>query len=282
VIPVEFRRQFFAEEIAAVANLRTAALVDALATVPRERFLPSGPWQVFGENSSLASPRVTADDDVRHVYHNYAIAIDPARQLFNGSPAFVGGLIDMLQLKPGGRVLHVGAGLGYYSALIGHIVGTGGRVTALEIDPALAATARANLASMSWIDVRETVGEGDDQYDAILVNAGVTHPQESWLNALVDGGRLIVPLTAGIAAMGTIGKGVAVLITRQGEAFEARVLTFVAIYSALGLRDETLNAQLGQALMRMPFPRLRRLRRDRHEQSAGCWLHGDSFCLSMD
>ena len=38
------RRRFFAEEIQAICNLQTAALVEALATVPREQFLPPGPW----------------------------------------------------------------------------------------------------------------------------------------------------------------------------------------------------------------------------------------------
>jgi protein-L-isoaspartate(D-aspartate) O-methyltransferase len=81
--------------------------------------------------------------------------------------------------------------------------------------------------------------------------------------------------------MGPISKGVLVMITRNGnDAFDARVLTFVAIYSGIGLRDDGLNEQLGKALMRMPFPRLQRLRRDAHVQSAECWLHGDRFCFS--
>jgi hypothetical protein len=52
------------------------------------------------------------------------------------------------------------------------------------------------------------------------------------------------------------------------------------IYSALGLRDESLNASIGRALQTNPFPRLKRLRRDVHEPAAECWLHGNGFCLS--
>jgi protein-L-isoaspartate(D-aspartate) O-methyltransferase len=285
VIEIALRRRFYAEEIAAVANIRTPALVEALATVPRERFLRPGPWLVVGEGSVPTTPRQTADADPRHVYHNYAIGIVPERQLFNGSPALVCGMLDLLQLAPGHRVRHVGAGLGYYSSLIGHIVGPSGRVVADEVDDTLAAEARVNLGSMPWIDVRGGAAAGAEAgaFDAILVNTGVTHPQESWLDALVEGGRLIVPLTAGIAAMGPIGKGVMTLLTkRHADAFDARVLTFVAIYSAIGLRDEALNDQLGKALMRTPFPRLKRLRRDPHDRSSDCWLHGSGFCLSMD
>jgi len=59
------------------------------------------------------------------------------------------------------------------------------------------------------------------------------------------------------------------------------VTSFVAIYSAIGLRDESIETSLGQALRRTSFPNLTRLRRDRHEPSPDCWLHADRFCFSM-
>lgn len=120
------RRQFFAEEIQAIGNLQTGALVEALATVPREQFLPPGPWVIRSEGDVGGQPRRTSDDDPRHVYHNLSIAIDPARQLFNGGPSIVASWIDALRLRPGLRVLHIGCGLGYYSALIAHCVGPTG------------------------------------------------------------------------------------------------------------------------------------------------------------
>jgi len=69
------RRQFFAEEVAAIANLRTPELIDALRSVPREKFLRPGPWLVRGE-SDFGGARATPDADARYVYHNYSIAID--------------------------------------------------------------------------------------------------------------------------------------------------------------------------------------------------------------
>jgi protein-L-isoaspartate(D-aspartate) O-methyltransferase len=274
------RRRFFAEEIQAVAGLKTAALVDALATVPREAFLPGGPWVVQGD---MSGARPTPDGDPSHVYHNYSVAIDPQRQLFNGAPALVAGAIDVLGVTAGMRVLHVGAGLGYYSAILAHITGPTGRVVAIEVDKELAAQAQANTQSTPWLEVRagDATTPFAEAFDAILVSTGVTHPQPAWLDALAEGGRMIVPLTAVIPAMGPVGKGVMVLVTRRsGEDFGARALTFVAIYSGLGLRDDGLNEQLGRALMRTPFPRLTRLRRDAHAAEAACWLHGAEFCLS--
>jgi len=279
---IKDRRRLFAEEIQTIANIRTPALVEALATVPREKFLPPGPWLIRSEIDYGGGPRQTADADPRHVYHNVVIAIDPERQLFNGAPSLLCICIDALGLKPGACAVHVGCATGYYSALIAHAVGPTGSLTSIEVDESLAARARSNLKDMDWIDVRH--GDGTDvppeSVDAILVNAGMTHPHESWLNALRPGGRLLLPLTFTVPAMGPIGKGVMTLITRNGDAWDARVVTMTAIYSGIGLRDDRINDRLRDAFMKGLMPSFKRLRRDAHEPDASCWLHGDTFCFS--
>ncbi len=278
-------RRSYAEAIAAAANLQTPALVDALATVPRERFLPPGPWLLLSAKDARQPPQPTPDDNPAAVYQDASVAIDPERQLFNGAPSVLARMIDLLTLEPGRRVLHVGAGTGYYSALMAHVVGPSGRVVAVEIDGPLANEARANLASMPWVEVRQGDGtQVDGPFDAILVNAGVTHPQDAWLDALAPGGRLLLPLTVAMPAIGaSLGKGVMLLITRTaGGALIPEVLSFVAIYSAIGLRDAAIEASLGQAMRRTAFPNLTRLRRDEHASSEACWLHSGRFCLSME
>ena len=277
------QRRFYAEEIEALCNLQTPALVEALATVPREQFLPPGPWVIRSETDYFSGvPRRTDDADARRVYHNLAIAIDPARELFNGAPSLLALCIEKLAIRPGERVLHVGCGLGYYTALMARCVGPKGRVVAIEVDEALAAGARDKLASFEQVDVR--VGDGrltaGESFDAILVNAGMTHPHESWLDALSPAGRMILPLTATMPAMGPIGKGPLLLLTRASTDFEARLVTFVAIYSAVGIRNDALNARIGKALMRGVAPTFKRLRRDAHDESPACWLHTETFCLS--
>jgi protein-L-isoaspartate(D-aspartate) O-methyltransferase len=285
MIDLGLRRQFLAEEVAAVANLKTPQLVEALAPLPREKFLRPGPWLVRGE-ADFGGARTTADPEAQHVYHNYSIAIDAARQLFNGAPGIVAASIDALTLARGDRVLHVGAGLGYYSGLMAHVVGEPGRVVAVEVDAALASEARANLAAVPWVEVRlgDATGlAGDESFDAILVSAGVTHPQRTWLDALALGGRMILSLTATMPATGPLGKGFSALFTKTGnDTFSARVLAMTAIYSGVGLRDEGLNRQLGQAMMRTPFPRFSNLRTDAHLPSASCWLHSEEFCLGLN
>jgi protein-L-isoaspartate(D-aspartate) O-methyltransferase len=283
------RRRFYAEEIEAVAKLRSPLLVDALASVPRERFLPPGPWTVLAESDitgmAPAKTRQTADADPARVYHNIGVAIDPERQLFNGQPATLAPWIDALELSPGNRVLHLGAGLGYYTAVMAACVGDEGRVLALEADEGLAGEARRNLASMPWVDVRaDPSGQlSGETFDAILVNAGVTHPLDAWLDALSPGGRMILPITSTMAPMGNIGKGLVFLVRKEGDGtLGAGVVGFVAVYSAVALRDELLNPFIGKMLMAGPqqWSSIGRLRRDPHEPSPSCRLHGGHFCFS--
>ena len=291
MIDLNLRRRFFAEELEAVCKLRSSRLVDAFATVPREQFLRPGPWTVLAESDFMSGMRIqtrtTPDEEPGRVYHNIAVAIDPSRQLFNGQPGTLAVWIDALGLVAGARVLHVGCGLGYYTAVMAQGVGPTGRVVAFEVDETLATEARQNLASMPWVAVRHADASerfGDGAFDAILVNAGVTHPLDTWLDALATGGRMILPLTATMAAMGSnIGKGFVLVLTKQDQAeLSARVLTVVVVYSAERLRDDAMNERLGKAMMGGPMHWLtiKRLRRDAHEPSLSCRFHADRFCLT--
>ncbi len=292
MIELELRRRFFAEELEAVCKLQTPALVDAFARVAREQFLPPGPWTVLADSGESymmgqgVGTRVTPDADPARVHHNIAVAIDTERQLFNGQPGTLGAWIDALDLGPGSRVLHVGSGLGYYTAVMGEVAGAAGRVLAFDVDETLAAEAGRRLASRPWIEVRHGDASGPlgETFDAILVNAGVTHPLDSWLDALAPGGRMMLPLTATMTAMGsTLGKGL-VLLATKGEASEcsARVITVAAVYSAVGIRDPGMNDRVGQAMRAGPaqWTAVKRLRRDPHQPDASCWLHGASCCFS--
>jgi protein-L-isoaspartate(D-aspartate) O-methyltransferase len=296
------RRRIFAEEVQMVANLKSARLVDAFARVPRERFLRPGPWLIRAEGDMISqgsAPRSTPDADPRHVLHNIVIAIDPARQLFNGLPSMLGSWIDALAPQPGERVLHVGCGLGYYTALMAECVGASGRVLAFEVDEALAAEARANFAAAGYpqVEVRagngvELAGDARASFDAILINAGMSHPHDAWLSALRRGGRMMLPLTVPFPQMGpTLGKGITLLITHRRDAsgtvdapdaLDARFFNFVAIYSALGIRNDAFTEPLGKAMTKNPWPSIKRLRLDVHEAAASCWLHADGFCISLE
>ncbi|MDE0433487.1 MAG: methyltransferase domain-containing protein [Bryobacterales bacterium] len=239
-----------------------------------------GPWMVQGGADLLAPARRTADADPRRVYHNLSIAIDPERQLYNGAPGVVATWLDALALSPEARVLHIGCGTGYYSAIIAEVVGPGGSVVAVDVDEDLAERARVTL--LDWPTVSVICGDGSRHgapLDAIVVQAGITHPLTSWLDALAPGGGIVMPLTVSLPGM-SLGKGVTVIARRAGTEFDARVLQMTMIYTALGIRDPGLEPALGQAMRGFDFMAVRRLRQDPHEKEPACWLHGPEFCLS--
>jgi protein-L-isoaspartate(D-aspartate) O-methyltransferase len=273
-------RAWFAEDLGVTMNLQSAPLVAALGKVPRERFLGPGPWQFVGGD---IRPRQTPSADPRHVYHNVSIAIDPARNLYNGQPGLLASWIDGLGVAPGKRVAHIGCATGYFSALMAEVVGPQGHVIAIEVDPDLAARAKANLASWPWARVVQGDGQSNlpGQLDALLVNAGATHILDPWLDAIADGGRLIVPLTSVMPGMPSpLGKGFVMMAQRTGNEWSAKLTSMVAIYSLSSGRDAAMEAKLGQAFMGGKMMTVARLRRDAHEPGPSCWLHGESMCLS--
>jgi hypothetical protein len=93
-------RRAYAREIQAVARLTSAALVEALARVPRERFLGSGPWQIAQPFDPKNPYRLTPDDRPEQVYHDVVVAIDPARNLNNGQPSALACWMDAVAPRP--------------------------------------------------------------------------------------------------------------------------------------------------------------------------------------
>ena len=277
-------RRFLAEEIRVTANIRSQRLVDAIASVPRERFLPPGPWHIRGVSDAGGPPRRTEDADPRHVYHDVSIAIDPDRNLYNGQPSLIARWFDDLAIAPGEHVLHIGCGSGYFTSLLAHLVGPTGRVDALDVDAALAVRARISLSDQPWVHVRHSIGSTGlpSNVNVVVVHAGATHVLDEWLDALADGGRLLVPLTVQFPGMAAgIGKGMVAVVTRGNGAWTARVMPAmpVAIYSLKDLRDESIGTQLVQGMTTGALMNIRRVRRDAHERVPSCVVHGPSNCL---
>jgi protein-L-isoaspartate(D-aspartate) O-methyltransferase len=278
---VEEARQRFAEELRYTARIRSPNVVAAFATVPREHFLGAGPWRVLSP-MNMAEYWTTEDAQPHHLYHDILIAIDPMRRLNNGQPSLWACLYDQLELEPGAHVVHVGAGTGYYTAILAEIVGPNGKVAAVEIDPELAAAAQRNLA-LAWPQAVVVATDGftflpEEPADAIIVNAGVTHLSLAWVDSLAaENGRLLVPLTTGD------GMGAFLLITRlRGETrhYPARFAHWTGIIPCTGGRDPAAEARLRAALARSHFAAIRSLRRAPDQPDDTCWLAGEGWWLS--
>ncbi|HBZ71448.1 MAG TPA: protein-L-isoaspartate O-methyltransferase [Deltaproteobacteria bacterium] len=277
-------RRRYAEELTATLALRSKRLMEALATVAREQFVGPGPWLTLRAPEGYVS---TPDADPARLYADIPVALDPGRLLNNGAPGLVAGLIDALDVDEGQHIVHIGAGTGYYSAILGEMVGPSGRVTALELDRGFAARAARNLAP--WPQVTLIAGDGTrhatDRADAILVSAGCTHPKSLWLDGLLSGGRAVIPLT-GVRApppasrFGRNLAGQALLVRRQGDRFAARFLVGIGISFCLGARDLIHERLLIESFQTGGASEVRSLVRTAHPRDAKCWLHAPEFCLS--
>jgi protein-L-isoaspartate(D-aspartate) O-methyltransferase len=263
----------YAEEISVLGGIKSPALKRALATVKRDRFLPPGPWMIECLEGTYY-PSESAD--ISQVLHGVGIAIDPARMLNNANPVRVCMQLQIANIRPGEHIFHVGAGYGYFTALMAELVGPAGHVTAAEIDPQLHAQARDNLAA--WPQVRvigDALKEQLPPVDMIYSSAGMGDIPVQWIESLKQGGRMILPVT------GNHDHG-AVFFFRKLSAngpLAVNVHSFTRHYPCLGTRDgETMNA-LASAFAR-PVSAVQSLRLDDHAHETECWLHRDSWCLS--
>ena len=275
-------RRSFAEELRYTARVGSAAVIEAFATVPRERFAGPGPWQLLSP-MRMGSYWSTGDADPRHLYHDVLIALDLTRRLNNGQPSLWAARYDQLELASGGRVVHVGAGTGYYSAILAEIVGSTGHVTALEVDASLAARAEANLALWPQVVVLALNGftyEPEAPVDAVIVNAGVATLSPLWLDALKPaGGRLLVPLTD------TRGSGGFLLVARlpaTPQHYAARFVGRTRIFPCADGRPPEAEARLEIALQGKRLAAVRSLHRGPEPSDASCSLAGEGWWLSTE
>ena len=115
-------RRWFAEELRFVALVNSAEVVEAFATVPRERFLGPGPLRILSlwNMRDYWTPPVASPTAA---YHDVIIAYDEKRYLNNGQPSLWAFVFDKLNVVPGDRVLHLGCGMGYYTAVLAELAG---------------------------------------------------------------------------------------------------------------------------------------------------------------
>jgi protein-L-isoaspartate(D-aspartate) O-methyltransferase len=209
-------RRFFAKQMAAASKSGDPRFERIVELVPREAFLPPGPWRIMVNGQYLETPSA----DPIYLYQNGLVALDAAKGINNGEPFLHAAWIGAAAPTAGDTICHVGTGTGYYTALLSMLALPGGQVEAFEIDEKLAAKARRNLAPFENVSV--THGDATrlplPPSDLIYINAGVVAPPLSWLEALRPGGRMIFPWRP------TEGIGLAILITRRDRGFEVRPL----------------------------------------------------------
>ena len=155
-------------------GIRDERVLAALATVPREQFVP--------------------EQLRRHAYADRALPIGSGQTI--SQPFMIATMLEALALD-GGRVLEVGTGSGYQAALLAELAD---EVVTIELVPELAEVARRTLARTGYGEVDVRVGDGTlgvperAPFDGIVVAAAAPAVPATLYEQLVPGGRIVVPV----------------------------------------------------------------------------------------
>jgi protein-L-isoaspartate(D-aspartate) O-methyltransferase len=170
----EDRERMVATQIEA-RGITDPLVLDAMRTVPRERFVPE----------SLA----------KFAYEDGPLPIGSGQTI--SQPYIVAAMTAAVGLKPGARALEIGTGSGYGAAVLSLIAAEVYTVERVEV---LAEASRERLAALGYANVHVLEGDGSlgwaehAPYDAILVTAGGPRVPKTLLHQLAVGGRLIMPV----------------------------------------------------------------------------------------
>lgn len=173
-------RYFFLRHQMVEKQLRARGMVDervlsAMSRVPRHRFAPE---------SYLAQ-----------AYEDHPLPIPEGQTI--SQPYIVALMLEALALLPTDKVLEIGTGSGYVTALLAEIVS---QVISIERHAALAHSARSLLAELGYENVRVLVGDGSRgfpgsaPYDVILVSAATPELPHELVDQLAERGRMILPI----------------------------------------------------------------------------------------
>lgn len=174
-------RQAMVEDQLRRGGIVDERVLDAMARVPREEFLP---------------------DRVRdQAYADGALPIGHGQTI--SQPWVVAAICAALELAGGERVLDVGGGSGYSTAVIAELVRPGGSVRSYELVPELAKCARETLGHLGYAEAEVVAGDGtgklDEKWDAIAVHAAAPALPAQLVSSLKPGGRMVIPIATGRA-----------------------------------------------------------------------------------
>jgi protein-L-isoaspartate(D-aspartate) O-methyltransferase len=272
---IQKHRDFYAQLVTANAGLAPGSELEAaFAATPREKFVGPPPWRVFTRSGYIE----TRSSDPSFLYQDVVVSLGVEGSLNNGQPTLHAFCIASLALKKGDRVVQVGAGSGYYTAILAQLVGETGAVEAFEIHPELAQRARDNLAEFPQVTVHARSGAEAPlpACDLLYVNAGASEPLPVWLDALNTNGRLLFPLAPGA------GVGGMLLITkREDDSFAARFLSQAQFVPCVGAQDEEASHKLAEAFRNPNWNKVQSLHRD-DSPDQSCWYAGKGWWLSTN
>jgi len=194
-------------------GVRDEAVLRAMRTVPRHLFV-----------QDALAPQAY-DDRPQPIGHGQTIS----------QPYIVARMTELLEVKPGMKVLEIGTGSGYQAAVAAEM---GGRITSIEIIEPLAREAAERLRRLGYGGITTRVGDGyhgwpeRGPYDAILVTAAASHVPPPLVQQLKPGGRMVIPVGAPFQGQQLL------MIEKQADgSLRSRQLMAVSFVPLTGRRD---------------------------------------------
>lgn len=280
-------RALYARQMAALLGVRNERLQAAFAAVPREAFLDDKPWRIVSPGGATVT---LPENDPTLIYQDVLLALQPERGVNNGSPSLHIRLLNALDVKAGQRVVHLGAGAGYYTAILAELVGPQGSVVGIELDGELAAAAENNLKPwrQAKIVCADALQYPREETDRVYVSFATGRPAEPWLTHLPLGGRLLFPLGVPAPAPRTgvrhAIRGGALAIENRGAGFGASYVAPAYFVWAAGQKAEDQKAleKLHQAFDGGGIEFVRSLIWRRTGDPSRCWFWDADWALSYD
>ncbi len=161
-----------------IGYLRTDKVIEAFRSIDRRDFVPE-------DKKDLA-------------YEDVVIPVKEGVTL--SQPSVVAIMIEELSPEEGNKILEIGTGTGYTTAILSKLVGDSGKVISIEIDPEAHEIARRNLEKYGLNNIELVLGDGslgypkESPFDRIIVHSAVHRIPNTFLWQLRDGGVIIAPV----------------------------------------------------------------------------------------
>ena len=170
--------ELFVQKLKTEGSIKSKSVFEAFLKIDRADFVP----ELYKPDAYLDEPIPLGPDEIS-----------------TSQPSTIAFMLEILQTGPGQKVLEIGAGSGYLTALLAVIVGSKGAVHSIEYEPGLKDFAQKNLQRYDFANIELLTGDGKKglpnqaPFDRIISSAEISRVPKTWKRQLASGGILITP-----------------------------------------------------------------------------------------